>query len=117
MFSSLLSRHRSGRPRRLAARNDGLSPPTGRRRQAARQFTGRTHATADFTEADDDDDDDDDDDFNEEEFSRLEHDDHQDNEDAVDEDEEEDDEEEDGDGQQAGGLPVLPLFSSSHLGT
>ncbi len=110
MFSSLLSRHRSGRSRRLAARNDSLSPPTARRQ--ARQFTGRTHATADFTEADDDDDEEDDE-FNEQEFSRLDNDDHQGNDDAV----EEEDDDEDGDGQQAGGLPVLPLFSSSHLGT
>jgi hypothetical protein len=42
-------------------------------------------------------------------FSRLDNVDQHGNDDAVDEDE-------DGRGQPSGGLPVLPLFSSSHLG-
>lgn len=106
MFSSLLSRDRRGRPRRPAARDDSLSPPS---RRQPRQYTGRTHATADFT-ADDDDDEEEDDDFNAEDFSRLDNGDQQDdNDDAVDEDE-------DGQDQPSSGLPVLPLFSSSHLG-
>ncbi|KYK59458.1 uncharacterized protein DCS_00588 [Drechmeria coniospora] len=78
-----------------------LSPPRPRR-----LFVRRTHATADFTEADDDDDDDEDSDA--EPVHRF---DHAGPPDAPDEDAD-DDADEDG-GRKA--LPLLPLFSASHL--
>ena len=98
MFSSVLGRQRRSR-RRVDGGDEGFSPSA---RQLRRQFTNRSHATADFTEADDDDEDDD---FNEEGMSRLDNDADNQNEDPLDD---EDDEERP--------LPVLPLFSASHLG-
>lgn len=103
MFTSLLNRPRRDRPRGND-REFSISPSS---RHLRRQFSSRTHATADFTEADDDDDEDDDDDFNGEGASRFDNGaDGQDN-DAIDDDDEQD---------QGASLPVLPLFSSTHLG-
>lgn len=99
MFSSVLGRQR--RSRRRVDGVDGSFSPSAR--QIRRQFTNRTHATADFTEADDDDEDDED--FIEEGMSRLDNDADNQDEDPLDD---EDDEERP--------LPVLPLFSASHLG-
>lgn len=109
MFSSLLRRPK--RPaRRVAIRHlAASSPPTGPPRQ--RNLTQRTHATADFA-------DDDDEETTEEELDQSE-------EEAGDEpDQEDDDEEEDEDEGDDGAdednrrqtLPVLPLFSATHLG-
>lgn len=101
MFSSVLGRQRRSR-RRIDGGDGGFSPST---RHVRRQFTNRTHATADFTEADDDDEEEDDDDFNEEGMSRLDHDSDNQDEDPLDDEEDEE-----------RPLPVLPLFSASHLG-
>ncbi|GKU01350.1 unnamed protein product [Fusarium langsethiae] len=116
MFPSLLRRPRAG-PRRIDRRqNTSASPSPG---PARRRYTLERHATADFTEADDDDAD-----FTHDEgLRRFRNNERRTNNDG-DEDEEEDDEDDnDGDeeygmnedGRQSG-LPVLPLFSASHLG-
>ncbi|KAG9504405.1 hypothetical protein J7337_004378 [Fusarium musae] len=111
MFSSLLRRPRAG-PRRIdRRRNTSFSPSPG---PARRRYTLERHATADFTEADDDDGDD----THDEGLSRFRSHDRRTNNDG-DEDDDEDDEveEEDRPGEDGrrGGLPVLPLFSASHL--
>ncbi|PHH88236.1 hypothetical protein CDD83_7799 [Cordyceps sp. RAO-2017] len=108
MFSSLLRRPKNAR-RRVDAR-DG-SPPLSSRPAPRRHITGRTHATADFTEADDDDDEDEDDSDDDSHPgpanrrrpppSRQPPDDGP-----------EDDADEDGSPK---ALPVLPLFSATHL--
>ncbi len=99
MFAS-----RHGRQRRAGLQQAySPSPPPQR---PPRQFSARVHATADFTEADDDEEEDEDD------FEQgLDHGDgpDQDDEDAV-------DDLADAEQQGPGGLPVIPLFSSSHLG-
>lgn len=99
MFSSLLRRKRRHN-RQDDEQDDSVSPSA---RNMPRRFTSRTHATADFTEADDDDEDDDDDDgeFNGEGISPY----HNEHTGDMDED--------DGD---PAALPVLPLFSTTHLG-
>ncbi|OAA81447.1 hypothetical protein LEL_00992 [Akanthomyces lecanii RCEF 1005] len=98
MFAS-----RHGRQRRAGLQQTySPSPPPQR---PPRQFSARVHATADFTEADDDEEEDEDD------FEQgLDHGDgpDQDDEDAV-------DDLADAEQQGPGGLPVIPLFSSSHL--
>lgn len=115
MFSSILRRPKRG-PRRVDVLDLSVSPSSGPPRQ--RQFTGRTHATADFTEADDDDED-----TNEEGITQYDE-----EADGVDEEEEEEngegEEDEDEDAEEDGAdednhrqaLPVLPLFSATHLG-
>ncbi|KAM0563555.1 hypothetical protein ACHAPJ_001279 [Fusarium lateritium] len=114
MFSSLLRRPRAG-PRRIdRRRNTSASPSPG---PARRPYTLERHATADFTEADDDDGDE----THDEGLSRFQSNDRRADNDG---DEEEEEEEEDDDGEEEnrpdedgrrGGLPVLPLFSASHL--
>ncbi|CAM1511388.1 Fc.00g089010.m01.CDS01 [Cosmosporella sp. VM-42] len=95
MFSSLL-RPRHG-PRRVDGRRDpSASPSPG---PARREYDVRRHATADFTEADDDGDD-----SNEEGEHQYEN-----------RRNEEEEEEGDEDGRPRTALPVLPLFSASHL--
>ncbi|RBQ68359.1 hypothetical protein FVER14953_21040 [Fusarium verticillioides] len=110
MFSSLLRRPRAG-PRRIdRRRNTSFSPSPG---PARRRYTLERHATADFTEADDDDGDD----THDEGLSRFRSHDRRTNNDGDEEDEDDEVEEEDRpdeDGRR-GGLPVLPLFSASHL--
>lgn len=100
---------RNGRQRRAGfPLNYSPSPPP---RRPPRPFSTRVHATADFTEADDDEEED------EDEFDQeLEN---QPAPDEQDEDEDEDaiDDARDLEEQGPGGLPVLPLFSSTHLGT
>lgn len=113
MFPSLLRRPRAG-PRRIDRRqNTSASPSPG---PARRRYTLERHATADFTEADDDDAD-----FTHDEgLRRFRNNERRTNNDG---DEEEDEDNNDGDeeygmnedGRQSG-LPVLPLFSASHLG-
>lgn len=106
MFSSLLRRPRAG-PRRVdRRRNSSPSPSPG---PARRRYTLERHATADFTEADDDDADE----SHDEGMTRF----HS-NDRHVDDDGDEEDDQDDGqdeDGRRRGGLPVLPLFSASHL--
>lgn len=85
----------------MAGAAENQSPSS---RQIRRHFTGRTHATADFTEADDDDEDDD---FNDEGVSRFDND--------ADDADDHDIEDEDANGSPRA-LPVLPLFSATHLG-
>ena len=108
MFSSLIRRPKPG-SRRVFVRESNFSPspgPSTRRRDSVRR-----HATADFTEAEDDEDEESND-------GRA----RQYNDQA---DEEDDDGEGDGDvvdddaepGDRRARLPVLPLFSSSHLGS
>lgn len=98
MFTS-----RHGRQRRVGLQQTySPSPPPHR---PPRPFSARVHATADFTEADDDEEDEDDD-FDQGLGDGQDHDD----EDAV-------DDFVDADQQGPGGLPVIPLFSSTHLGT
>ncbi|KJZ77964.1 hypothetical protein HIM_02601 [Hirsutella minnesotensis 3608] len=104
MFPSLLRRPKNG-PRRVGIRDASPSPSS--RIPSRRHFVGRTHATADFTEADDDDEDDD--------HSGQE--DGADPRDAVHDDEAQDaaatdNVDEDG---AIKALPVLPLFSATHL--
>ncbi|KAF4469598.1 YVC1-vacuolar cation channel [Fusarium albosuccineum] len=108
MFSSLLRRPRAG-PRRVdRRRNLSASPSPG---PARRPYTLERHATADFTEADDDDADD----SHDEGIARF-----RSNDRHVDDDGEEEEEDEDGDdgrdedGRRAA-LPILPLFSATHL--
>ncbi|KAG8425403.1 hypothetical protein J3458_002105 [Metarhizium acridum] len=109
MFSSLLRRPKRG-SRRLDIRDFSVSPSSGPPRQ--HQFTGRAHATADFTEADDDDED-----TNEEDLVRF--DEEVDGvQDEVEEDEDEDDADHGADeDDRHRALPVLPLFSATHLDT
>ncbi|KAF4513551.1 hypothetical protein G6O67_000810 [Ophiocordyceps sinensis] len=107
MFSSLLRRQKNGH-RRVDIRDGSPSPSSLPPR---RHFTGRTHATADFTEADDDDDEDDDDDDHddagpERANPRGRHAHHPPSGGAA------DDVDEDG---AIKPLPVLPLFSVTHL--
>ncbi|KHN98180.1 uncharacterized protein MAM_03941 [Metarhizium album ARSEF 1941] len=114
MFSSLLRRPKRG-SRRVDIRDVSGSPSSGPPRQL--RFTGRTHATADFTEADDDDDDED---TNEDDLVEFDE-----EADVIrDEQGEGEEEEEADDGDDAAGednrhraLPVLPLFSATHLDT
>ena len=104
MFSSLLRRQRRG-SRRVGDRNASISPSSGPPR--SRNVTSRTHATADFTEADEDDEDTNDDglgQFDEEEAEAANQEEDDDGDDPEDEDE------------QLQPLPVLPLFSATHLG-
>ena len=107
MFS-LLRRSRQN-PRRVSIRESSLSPGHSHR---SRQDSKPRHATADFTEPDDDEDE-----TNDEGLDRFPS--------QVDtrvaDDNEDDDMSQDGDGprnqgRRRGGLPVLPLFSSEHLG-
>ncbi|KAG5917672.1 hypothetical protein E4U42_007161 [Claviceps africana] len=121
MFSSLLRRSRRGRRRLdiddLAASSSSLP------HQRHRPYADRTHATADFTEADDDEDED----SNEEDLVRFDEDAGQANAQQRDRhryrgrdrhrDQDQDQAEEDGLDQdnRARRLPVLPLFSASHL--
>lgn len=108
MFSSLLRRPKRG-SRRLDIHDLSVSPSSGPPRQ--RQFTGRAHATADFTEADDDDEDTNEEDligFDEEADGVH---------DEVEEEEDEDDADHGADeDNRHRALPVLPLFSATHLG-
>jgi hypothetical protein len=111
MFSSILRRSRRGSRRPdLDVRDPSVSPSSAPPRQ--RHFTGRTHATADFTEADDDDDD-----TNEEELIGFDEEaagvNHQDGEDDQDDEDAEEGADEDN---RRRALPVLPLFSATHLG-
>lgn len=110
MFSSLLRRPKRG-SRRVDIRDLSVSPSSGPPRR--RQFTGRTHATADFTEADDDDED-----TNEEDLVAFDEDADDVNEEAVEDEEDEDGDADDGadEDNRHRGLPVLPLFSATHLG-
>ncbi|KAH6958590.1 hypothetical protein DER45DRAFT_230671 [Fusarium avenaceum] len=114
MFSSLLRRPRAGPRRNDRRRNTSGSPSPG---PARRPYTLERHATADFTEADDDDGDD----TQDEALNRFQRNDRRTNNDGdEEEDEEEDDdnngEEEDGaDEDNQRRLPVLPLFSATHL--
>lgn len=94
-------------------RRAGMQPtysPSPPPRRPSRQFPARVHATADFTEADEDEDEDEDDDFGQ----------GLNNGNGADQDTNDDDEAVDDirDAEQhgPGGLPVLPLFSASHLG-
>ncbi|QPG94797.1 hypothetical protein C2857_006998 [Epichloe festucae Fl1] len=106
MFSSLLRR-----PKRASRRVDihDFAGSTSSVPQPQRQYTERTHATADFTEADDDDED-----TNEEDLVRFDEDAGQANDhDQIDED---DDDGADEDNRHRD-LPVLPLFSATHLDT
>ncbi|RBR17211.1 uncharacterized protein FIESC28_06713 [Fusarium coffeatum] len=110
MFPSLLRRPRAG-PNRIDRRqNTSASPSPG---PARRRYTLERHATADFTEADDDDAD-----FTHDEGLRR----YRSNDRRTNNDGDEDDEDDnDGDGNgmnedgRRSGLPVLPLFSASHL--
>ncbi|KAJ2976113.1 hypothetical protein NQ176_g5141 [Zarea fungicola] len=95
-------------------RRAGMQPtysPSPPPRRPSRQFPARVHATADFTEADEDEDEDEDDDFGQ----------GLNNGNGADQDTNDDDEAVDDirDAEQhgPGGLPVLPLFSASHLDT
>ncbi|KEY71494.1 hypothetical protein S7711_03561 [Stachybotrys chartarum IBT 7711] len=106
MFSSLLRRSRHSHRRVLVSEDGGsASPgPSDRRRPSARR-----HATADFTEADDDDEDED----SHLRGTRRFNSDRQ-----IPRHNEGGDDDADEDGDEDGGhppLPVLPLFSSSHL--
>ncbi|KAK9435122.1 hypothetical protein VB005_09915 [Metarhizium brunneum] len=107
MFSSLLRRPKRG-SRRLDIHDLSVSPSSGPPRQ--RQFTGRAHATADFTEADDDDEDTNEEDligFDEEADGVH---------DEVEEEENADDADHGADeDNRHRALPVLPLFSATHL--
>ena len=99
MFSSLL---RTRPTNRRVRDRDVSGSPSGR-------YDRPRHATADFTEADDDDEDEE-----THEDERVEY-------EAADDDDQDDDDDEDNDGQaqparHQGPLPVLPLFSSPHLG-
>lgn len=107
---SLLRRPRKGF--RRVDRHDSASPSPG---PASQGYASRRHATADFTEADDDGDDSNDEveRFDNEEVEEV---------DGGEEEEEEQDEHEEADEDQGEdgrrtALPVLPLFSASHLGT
>ena len=99
MFSSLLRRPRNG-PRRVDRRHDSSASPSPG--PAHREYEARRHATADFTEADDDGDDSNEEGANQYENQRN----------QAPEEEEEGGE----DGRPRTALPVLPLFSASHLG-
>lgn len=104
MFSSLLRRPR---PARRRVRDLDLDP------SASPSFGPSRRPTADFTEADDDDDDEEANERDESHLARgarFADDDEGDDED----DNNADDDDEDG---RPGALPVLPLFSSSHLGS
>ncbi|GAO18158.1 hypothetical protein UVI_02036600 [Ustilaginoidea virens] len=109
MFSSLLRRPKPG-SRRVDIHHLPVSPSTAP--PAQRQVTSRTHATADFTEADDEDDE-----TNEEYLVRF------DEEAGPGSDQPEDDQDQDDDGGDEDahanvrrqGLPILPLFSATHL--
>lgn len=108
MFSSLLRRPRRG-SRRVDIHDLAVSPSSVPHLRH-RQYTDTTHATADFTEADDDDDDDD---TNEEDLVRFDEDAGQANDqDQVDHGEDDGPNEDD----RNRVLPVLPLFSATHLG-
>lgn len=96
MFPSLLRRPRNG-PRRVDVRDESVSPSPG---PATRRYTARRRATADFTEADDDQDSDN------APLRPLDEDGNTARDDAA------ADADEDG----ARALPVLPLFSATHLG-
>lgn len=98
--------------RRVSIRDASISPSTA---PPLRQYaSGRTHATADFTEADDDEDEDEDeDDFHQGGLGRYDNANDIHGDDGVVEDEEDVDE---GPSNRRHSLPVLPLFSSSHLG-
>lgn len=123
MFSSLLRRPRRG-PRRLDIHDFAASSPSPLSQQRHIQYADRTHATADFTEADDDDED-----TIEEDLAQFDGHDDQANDRArerererdQDRDQDEDladqieDDEADEDNRHRG-LPVLPLFSATHLG-
>ncbi|KAI9171224.1 Calcium channel YVC1 [Paramyrothecium foliicola] len=104
MFSSLMRRPKPG-SRRALLRQDSFSAspgPSTRRRDSIRR-----HATADFTEADDDDEDDESNDPRGRRF---------DDQAVQEEDADEDVDEDDLDhANPTARLPVLPLFSSSHL--
>ncbi|KAG6104826.1 hypothetical protein E4U31_001728 [Claviceps sp. LM219 group G6] len=122
MFSSLLRRPRRG-PRRLDIHDFAASSPSPLSQQRHIQYADRTHATADFTEADDDDED-----TIEEDLAQFDGHDGQANDRArerererdQDRDQDEDladqieDDEADEDNRHRG-LPVLPLFSATHL--
>ncbi|KAM0245610.1 hypothetical protein ACHAP5_005260 [Fusarium lateritium] len=121
MFSSLLRRPRAG-PRRIdRRRNTSGSPSPG---PARRPYTLERHATADFTEADDDDGDD----TQDEALNRFRSNDRRTNNDGDEEEEEDDDDDNDGEEEEEEEeeedgpdednqrrLPVLPLFSATHL--
>ncbi|PNY29942.1 Calcium channel YVC1 [Tolypocladium capitatum] len=113
MFSSLLRRPRNG-SRHVDIRDGSLSP--SQRPPPRLQFSARMHATADFTEAEDDDEDDSNDEptnrSGDEEQGQAAPAPRAGAEDDADEADEADDAGEDG-GQKA--LPVLPLFSATHL--
>ncbi|KAI5463277.1 hypothetical protein BGZ63DRAFT_353708 [Mariannaea sp. PMI_226] len=107
MFSTLL--HPRAGPRRAQRRPESTGSLSPRRERLEHQHTLRRHATADFTEADDDDVDDSNEEGGPVPRSLHEHD--------VDDQEDEDDggdEIRDEDHRHAQ-LPVLPLFSASHL--
>ncbi|KAF5676453.1 vacuolar cation channel protein [Fusarium heterosporum] len=111
MFSSLLRRPRAG-PRRIDRRRNGSGSPSPG--PARRPYTLERHATADFTEADDDDGDD----TQDERLNRQQRNDRRMNNDEDDDDGEEEDGEDDDDDEEDGrrrSLPVLPLFSATHL--
>lgn len=107
MFSSLLHRPRPGSRRNHSGHDKSASPSPG---PANRAYTLHRHATADFTEADDDGDE-----SNEEGVNTYRNRQPSRQDEEVDEDEEEEGHHRDEDGRR-GSLPVLPLFSASHLG-
>ncbi|TQV98814.1 hypothetical protein V2A60_007489 [Cordyceps javanica] len=101
MFNS-----RHGRQRRVGLHQAYSPSPPPPPQRTPRQFPARVHATADFTEADDDQEDEDDSDH------------------GLDGGDVEDQHDEDAvhhlpepDQRGPGGLPIIPLFSSSHLDT
>jgi hypothetical protein len=96
MFSSLLRRPQHG-TRRVEIRDSSLSPAT---RSPGQRYTVHRHASADFTEGDDDDD------LDVADFGNTQ------NADTL-RGEAVEDGDEDGEHNE---LPVLPLFSSTHLG-
>ncbi|OAA61400.1 hypothetical protein ISF_05479 [Cordyceps fumosorosea ARSEF 2679] len=102
------SRHGKQRRAGLQHAYSPSSPPPPQGQRLPRQFSARVHATADFTEADDDDEEDEDEFDHDIDNGRPRPD--QDDEDAV-------DDMPDTEARGPGGLPVLPLFSSSHLDT
>ncbi|KAG6003059.1 hypothetical protein E4U21_002412 [Claviceps maximensis] len=119
MFSSLLGRSRRGR-RRVDIDDLAASPPSNPQHRH-RQYVDRTHATADFTEADDDDDDTNDEDlvrFDEDAGQANNRDRGRDQAQDHDHDHDHDQMEDDGPDEEDSRkrrLPVLPLFSATHL--
>lgn len=114
MISSFLRRPRQAR-RRVGGIGDSHLGP----RDSPSPGPYRKRATADFTEADDDDEDEDDD-HEDTNLRNARFDDRDDGDGHDEEDEGDEGDEDDGEGDEDGrraALPVLPLFSATHLGT